>query len=483
MNVLHLPYSTGRKRCLPNLVCGVVTALGLSGCTTFDPQAGFPDVRDTIQARSNIRVVWNQGTELDAQVAQTVRERLAEELTADAAVQIALLNNRELQAMYASMGVAQADLVQAGLLDNPLFDVSAIFPLAGGDPDLEFNIAVGFLQIFYMPLRKRVAGARFEAAKLQVTGSILDFAATVRAAFYRHQAHVQMRELQQSITRGLTVALDVAQRLHDAGNITDLDLTRQWALAEEAKLQLASAEIAVAQSDEVLNTLMGLWGQETAWKVDTRLPSIPEQAVSVADVERIALQNSLDLASAQQQTLVAGEQWGLTKAIALVPHAEIGGIAERNEGDWEAGPSMEFPIPLFDQGQARVGRHAAELRQAQQAYYALAVRIRSTARIVRHRLQSARARVGFYQDIMLPLRERIVNETQLHYNAMQLGVFDLLQAQERQIQTAAAYIESLLNYWLARTDLDHLLSGRLPSGGGMETSLAQPSASAVSGGH
>ncbi len=483
MNALRLPNPAGREWCIPKMAYGIVILLVFSGCATFDPQAGFSDVRDTVQTRSKMQIVWNQGTELDAQVAEDVRALLKNELTPDAAVQIALLNNRELQAMYAGMGVAQADLVQAGLLENPIFDFQAIFPLAGGEPDLEFDIAMGFLNIFYMPLRKRVANARFEAAKLQVTGAVLDFAATVRAAFYRHQANAQMRELQQSITQGLTVALEVAQRLRDAGNITELDLARQRALAEEAKLQLATAEMAVTQSHEGLNTLMGLWGQETAWNVDMRLPSLPDQPASVADVERLALQKSLDLASAKQQIIIAGEQFGATKTMALVPHAEIGGIAERKEGEWEVGPSIEFPIPLFDQGQARVGRNSVELRQAQQAYYALAVRIRSTARTTRHRLQGARARASFYRDIMLPLRERIVNETQLHYNAMQLGVFDFLQAQERQIQAAATYIESLLNYWLARTDLEHLLSGRLPSGGGMAVSLVRPTASADGGGH
>jgi hypothetical protein len=54
----------------------------------------------------------------------------------------------------------------------------------------------------------------------------------------------------------------------------------------------------------------------------------------------------------------------------------------------------------------------------------------------------------------------------LQYNAMQLGVFDLLRAREQQIQAAAAYIETLLDYWLARTNLGHILSGRLPNGHG-----------------
>ena len=119
------------------------------------------------------------------------------------------------------------------------------------------------------------------------------------------------------------------------------------------------------------------------------------------------------------------------------------------------GPSVAIPIPLFDQGQARVGRAAAELRRAQQEYYALAVRIRATARAVQDRLAGARDRALYYRDILLPLRERIVNEGQLHYNAMQIGIFQLLRDREQQIETGVAYVEALRDYWLARADLAH----------------------------
>jgi len=123
---------------------------------------------------------------------------------------------------------------------------------------------------------------------------------------------------------------------------------------------------------------------------------------------------------------------------------------------------LEFPIPLFDQGQARIGRAAAELRRAQHEYYALGVRIRATARAVRDRLEAARDRALYYRDIVLPLRERIVNEAQLQYNAMQLGPFQLLRAKEQQIETAVRYIEALREYWLAAGDAGQLLSGRIP---------------------
>src|SRR2546427_4897352 len=157
----------------------------LTGCATFDQRAGFSDVSTVVEARSGKRVAWNLGTELDAQAAQEVDALLHGTLSAEGAVQVALLNNRELQALYAELGVAQADLVKAGLLRTPVFDGNVRFLVGGGGPaKIDLDVALGFLEIFSLPLRQRVAAARFEEAKLHVTGAVLDFAATVQAAFY-----------------------------------------------------------------------------------------------------------------------------------------------------------------------------------------------------------------------------------------------------------------------------------------------------------
>jgi outer membrane protein, heavy metal efflux system len=438
-----------------------------SGCTSLALNAGFDDVRGAVEERSAIKIVWNNGTDLDKEAAQRVDSLLKAKLTVDEAVQIALLNNRDLQAVYSDLGVAQADLVQAGLFNNPIFDAAIKFPTSGrGNPNLELSAVMNFLDIFYTPLRKRVAAARFEEAKLRVTGAVLDFSAQVRTAFYLHQANEQMLELRQTIVQALNASLEVARRLNEAGNITDLDFARERALTEAGKLALRSAEIAVRQSREQLNNLMGLWGKNTEWQADRRLPDIPEQPMQTEDIERVALSRSIDLSHAKQRIVVAGEQFGFNKTTALIPELGFGPFAERNEGAWEVGPVLEFPIPLFDQGQARVGRAAAELRRSQQEYYALAIRIRSTARAVRDRMEGARDRALYYRDILLPLHERIVNETQLQYNAMQLGPFELLRAKEQQIETGVAYIEALRDYWLGRGDLGQILSGRLPSSNG-----------------
>jgi cobalt-zinc-cadmium efflux system outer membrane protein len=443
-------------------------ALVLGGCATVSLNAGFSEISATVAERSGARIYWNNGTELDKETADKVAALMKEKLNADRAVQIALIGNRDLQAVYSDLGVAQADLVQAGLLKNPLFDASIRWPTpGGGKPELDLSAVVSFLDVFYLPLRKRVAAARFEEAKSRVTGSVMDFAARVRTTFLVHQANEQMLELRQTTVQALAASFEVSRRLQEAGNISDLEFARDRALLEGGKLALRSAEVAVRQSREELNILMGLWGDQTAWQSEERLPDLPAQPIHTADIERVALNRSLDLLTARQRLVSAGEQLGFNRWTALVPELHAGALGERADGSWNVGPTLEFPIPLFDQGQARISRAAVELRRAQQEYYALAIRVRATARSIRDRMEGARDRALYYRDIMLPLQERIVNEAQLHYNAMQLGPIQLLRAREQQIETAVAYIETLRDYWLARGDAGQIMNGRLPASVGI----------------
>src|SRR5262249_11416365 len=253
--------------------------VGLAGCTSVDLRAGFPEVRAVVEERAATRIEWNQRTDLDQEAADRLRALLQRKLTVDDAVQIAMLNNRTLQAMYTDLGLAQADLVQAGLFKNPILDAAVFFPLAGVRPDFQLSVVIELLDALYVPLRKRVAEALFEQAKLLVTGTVLDFVAQVRTAFYTHQANEQLLELHQTVAQALAASLEVSRRLHDAGNISDLDLARSRAQTEMAKLTLRGAEVAAVQSREQLNVLIGAWGEQTAWEIDGRLPEIPASPV------------------------------------------------------------------------------------------------------------------------------------------------------------------------------------------------------------
>ena len=438
--------------------------LALTGCASVNLSAGFPDVSARIEERAAARIAWNQGVELDKEAAERLRSLLQQKLTADDAVQISLLNNRDLQAMYSDLGVAQADLVQAGLLRNPVLDASVLFHLGPVRPDLQLGVVISLLDALYAPLRKRVFAAQFEETKLRITGAVLDFVLEVRHAFYAHQADEQLLELRKTIVQALDASFEASRRLHEAGNITDLDLARDRAARERSRLALRSAEVSVRQSRERLNSLMGIFGRDTEWAIDERLPNPPAEGVPLAEAEREAVARSVDLGHARQRIVAAGQRLGYDRATALIPSMEIGGSAEKESDEpWGIGPSVSVPIPIFDQGQAGVARATAELRRAQLEYHALAVRIRATSRALGERVRGARDRALYLRDIVLPLHERIVGEAQLQYNAMQIGIFDLLRERQQQIETAVEYIEALREYWISRADVLHLLSGRLPA--------------------
>ena len=476
-----------RLRPTIQVATAAVGLLFLAGCANVRRAAGFGDVEKVVAERTGKRVHWNQGTASDGAVEAQVRAMLQKELTADEAVQVALLNNRNLQATYENLMVAQADLVAAGLLRNPVFDAEIRFAEGGGGTGVELAVIQDFIDILYIPLRKRLATAAFEAAKLRVAGEVLDLAGEVRAAFYSLQASLQTLEMRRQVLAVTAASYELAQRLRAAGNNRELDLANERALYEQSKLDVRAAEAQVAQARERLNRLMGLWGSRTNWTVASRLPEVPSDTVAAEGLERRAVARSLDLAAARQEVEQAARGLGIAAPFGILPEAEAGVSAEREpDGEWAAGPAFSLPIPLFNQGQPAVAAARAQLRQARERYAATAVEVRSRVRAAHEAVAANRDQARYYQAVLLPLRQRIVELTQLQYNAMQIGAFQLLQAKQEQINAGNAYIRTLRDYWVARTELELLLSGRMASLGSGNTDMNEssaPPARAGEGGH
>jgi cobalt-zinc-cadmium efflux system outer membrane protein len=441
-----------------------------------------------VAERTGQRVQWNRLSADDRAVDAAVREALGGELTADRAVQVAVLNNRNLQATYEDLGVAQAEVVQAGLLSNPIFDAEVKFAEGGEGTTLELGIVQEFLGLFFIPLRKRVAEDEFQSARLRVTGAVIDLAGQARTAFYAHQAAEQTLELRQTVLAATEASYQLASRLRAAGNITELDLTQERALHEQAKVDLAEAEAAAFDTRERLNVLMGLWGTNTGWTAAKRLPELPAESVALDDVERRAIENSLDLATAANDVRARARMLGIRRSLGLLPEAEAGVAAEREPGDeWAVGPAFSLPIPLLDQGQAATATARSEFERARQQYIATAVEVRSAARAARNRLLAAQARANYYRQVIVPLRREITAGTQLQYNAMQVGAFQLLQTKQEEIEAGVAYIDALRDYWTARTQLEQVTSGRLIQPGQRDPAATSTSGSSAprrdSGGH
>jgi cobalt-zinc-cadmium efflux system outer membrane protein len=437
----------------------VLSAGALAGCAHVDPNPAFAELAKTVHLRTGKRVQWNRGSAEDAQAQSAVASLLSRPLTADSSAQVALLNNHNLQATYEELGIAQADLVEAGLLRNPVFTFEKRFP----GQALEADLFKEFIDLLLLPLRKRIAAAQFEAAKLRVGHEVLMTAAEVRAAFYEHQGDQQLVDLRKTVADATERSAETALKMHEAGNLRDLDLASEQATNAQAKIELAKAQASAVASREKLNKLMGAFGAQTSWTVAPRLPEISGSGISTSQLESRAIQQRLDLAAARQQFIGEARARGIAGAEAVLQGAEIGGHYEHEvEGSVHSiGPSVNVPIPIFNQGQPASARASAKMRQAEQRYLALAADIRSDVRAARDKMLLARRQVEYFKSTALPMRTRVTEESQLQYNAMQITPFQLLQAKQEEVKAGADSVEALRDYWVARAELEKAVGGSL----------------------
>lgn len=442
--------------------------IALTGCTGVIDGAGFDAVQASASERlAGAKVHWSRGGPEDAEVARHVSDLLGAELTADSAVQVALLNNPRIQATYEQLGVAQADLVRAGLFRNPVFDLELrFFP---GSTSFEAGLVQNFLDLFFVPLRRQVAAERFEAAKARVTAAVIRLAAETRRAFYRVEAAEQFVELRRQVADSTGVAAELSRRILRAGNAPDLEHALELAQHEEARVEREAAEQELRDSREALSVLMGLWGLELAWKAPGRLPALPAEEIAAEEVERRAVERSEDLREARIELEAASRLLGYAAPMAVFEDTELGvSLEHEGEGETGVGPAVSFPVPLFSWGGPASAVARAEYRRRARMYEALATEVRSAARSSWSRLLSLRGRAMHYRDVILPVRGRVLRETQKQFNAMLVGAFQLFTAKQQQIDAGARYVATLRDYWTARADLDALLSGALRAPGGME---------------
>ncbi len=423
------------------------------------------DLQSTVQSRIGKRVEWRKDVAADAEISRMVRGLLRGTLTADRAVQVALLNNRQLQATFEGIGIANADLTEAGLLKNPSFDVSARFPdRPPSGTNLEFSIVQDFIDVFLIPLRKKVAANELARAKLLVGDAVLKLAAEVKTTFYTLQAKEQLLTRITAIGATNAAALEFAQRQHEGGTINDLELANQQASYSQGRADAAEVAAELRADREKLNRLMGVWGAETEWKIPDELPSLPGRKLPVERLESLAITQRLDLAAAKAELGAIVQSLGLTKTYRYVGAVEFGVDTEKEpDGQRVTGPTLRLELPVFNHGQGRIAKAQAQLRQAERRLEAEAIDIRSEVRESRDRLLAKESLASYYRDELIPERTRILQLTLEHYNAMLKGAYDLLLAKQNELSAERSYIDALRDYWIARADLERAVGGSLSS--------------------
>jgi cobalt-zinc-cadmium efflux system outer membrane protein len=438
------------------IVCGLAT---LGACATADQHKAFSDLKQTLGDRVDHEMAWRRGGEADSAVDARIGELLSGPLTLDGAVQIALLNNRGLQARYAELGIAQADLVAAGLLSNPVFEMM-VRPTTNPSEfaNLEFALAQNILDLFQRPARIRVAEAAYAGTQSAVAQDVIATINEVRHAYVEAVGARNASGVKAEVETAAEAAAQLARRFHDAGNVSDLELAEEREAYEDVALESIALDLEVKEATETLAAILNI--EASRLNIPGHLPEPPKSDPAMDNLEAAALERRFDMGAARKAVdaavadLKLKTDWRLWKDVELTLSAE-----REDDKQWAIGPSIALALPLFDQGQPEVAQAAATVLKADNEARALEAEIRRDVRTAVHRVTAARKLIERYRTSALPLKQDIVRLKQEEYNFMLIGVFELLVARREQSEAFHGYVEAVRDYWLARVNLANAMGG------------------------
>ncbi len=468
--------TTGRgARCRGGLIAGLLAAagMGVAGCARLSPDGGMLVVEAAASAELG-KEVKKIAHEADAAaLSARVRALLAKPLTVSAAVQIALFNNRALQAAFNELGISDAEVAEASLPPSPALSWQRI--VGSGGFEIERQIVQNVLALLTLPRRREIAEARFQQAQARAVATTLGVSLEAARAYYGAvAANEAVKALEEARLSAESVS-EVAKQLGETGAMSKLDQAREHAFYAEVSAQLASARLRQRRERERLIRALGLWGGDTKFTLPATLAALPNKPRTRAAVEQDAVRRRADLVVSRLEVDILALQLGLTRKTRVINALEVAGVSKTEKdidpatGEADKikrrGFEVELEIPIYDFGEARLKRAEETYMAAVNRLLARAVNARSEAREAYAVYRGAYDIARHYEREVLPLRRIIAEETLLNYNAMIRDLFALLAEARARIAANTQAIEARRDFWLAAVDLEAaIVGGRGPQG-------------------
>lgn len=451
---------------LPFILGGCVSATEYSQKT-----AGFSSVSMTTAQATGKNTVWVQNKHDALAVAGQVKTLLARKsIDAETAVQIALLNNKGLQAAYAGLGDAAADAWQSTMFVNPTIGVG----LTGiGTPGLEvFKSVEGVIatNILALATHKRnvdIADTGFRKAQLGAALQTLQLAADTRRAWITAVAARETVTQLSQAQAAADAASELAKKLGETGAMTKSGQAREHVFYAELTGQAAKAKLEARLAKEDLTRLMGLWGSDIDYQIPNRLAQLPKNLIKRDQIEAEALQRRVDLQMARLDLEGTAKSYKLTEATRYVTDLEIlsGFETERELEDGErkadttGNVELEFVIPIFDSGKARMRKAELAYMRAANLLAEKAVNVRSEARSAYQAYRANYDIARHYRNSIVPLRAKIEEESLLTYNGMITNTFELLTDSREKVNSSLLAVNAKRDFWLAEANLAPAIYG------------------------
>ena len=440
-------------------LCGALLSLLFTGCATFSKDGGLADVQALTAPHLKQDVVWPKDEASQNVVTERVSALLKAPLNADSAVQIALLNNKGLQASLYALGIAEADVVQAGRLPNPKF--SMLYARHQGEYKIEQALTFNIFSLLAMPKALEIERRNFEKTKQAVAIDVLNLANQTRAAYFNAVAANELVRYSIQVKESAEASAVLAQRMVAAGNWSTLEQAREQGFYADAMQEYTIAQQAHNRAHASLARLLGVSAEQL--QLEKRLPDLPKTASELQPLEKTAFEQRLDLQALRLETTALAKQLGLTKTTRFINVLEIGParVLEGRRGDaYKKGVDIAFELPLFDWGDAKVARAEAIYMQSVQRAAQMASNAQSEVREAYNHYLTTYEMAKHYRDDIVPMRKKILAENQLRYNGMLVSPFELFADARAQVASVKAYINTLNEFWLAETALNSALIGK-----------------------
>lgn len=434
-----------------------------TGCA-INPRPIFNETSAEVRSRTGLETTWMRSEAEERVALERVREILAQPLSPRSAAQIALINNRALQARLEELGIAQANRTAAGLPGNPEIEGFLGWPSEKSHgKTIELGFGLDVLDLFILPSRKRLADLELKQTKALAGDEILRVAS---------RAQIEVLELQaiEATLKGTSEALEVedaltefAQARFKAGTLSELEYEEESAHRDALRAERAKLELEARQKREAINQTLSLWGDLTNWTAAPLDDVLPATDPDGPGLEQVALEQRFDLAAARAAIDLLGGTLRLQKNTRFLPAGvRVGAHTEKEDGVRITGPSLQLQLPIFNPGRAESSRLEAMYFQAQRLFEDGAARARAEVREKRDQILGSRALVDHHENVVAPRKKRIVEMTRGYYNMMLKGADELLRARREEIEAEASGIEARRSYWVARTELALALGGAIP---------------------
>ncbi len=462
------------------------------GCATVDPKPDYSRTQTLIEQSTGVAESYSP--EEEGLAADELSACLSDGLTLDEAVRIALLNNRKLQAAFFDIGLARADWVQSGLLANPSLGIGIMFPEGGGRRNIQGNLAQNIVDLWQMPVKKRIAEHQVERQVVRVARLAGELAAETKRAYYAAVAANDLLTIDDENLALLGKSYGAVEAQREAGVASPLDENLQRGELLRAELDLRDARLASVNAKRSLAGLLSLDLNADELGLTDPLPEPKERAFDADSLIAVAREKRLDLKALEEAVGVVDAEIKL-EYLRVFPEVSIGIAAERLEGrsqpgrdvaadfaraslrggeltipdiqtrgerqankdqdiEFMIGPNIAVTLPIFDQNQAQIAKATYAQVQAVKSYEDLYLGIAQDIRMAVDQSKTLWGNVTFYRGELLPQADRNLEFTQAAYQAGTVGVLTLLESQRSLLDTRRGYVQVWATAAISLSDLE-----------------------------